>query len=70
MPLFVSVLLCFGVVVLWSCEGVPNKSPCQRGTEGLTGHLVLMGVAFTLDQGGASIFLNGQAAGVASAARA
>lgn len=70
MPLFVSVRLCFDVVVLWSLKGMQNKSPCQRGAEGLTGHLVLMGVAFTLDQGGASIFLNGQAAGVAGAARA
>lgn len=67
---FAPVRLCFDVVVVWSCEGVQNKSPCQRGAEGLIGHLVLMDVAFALDQGDASIFLNGQAVGVAGAARA
>ncbi|KSX08618.1 hypothetical protein APT79_09145 [Enterobacter sp. K66-74] len=69
MPLFASVRLCLDVIARWSGEGVEKKSPCQRGAEGLIWRLAFGLAALTLWQGGASIFLNGQAAvdGVARA---
>lgn len=69
MPFFASLRLCFDAVALWSGEGVEKKSPCQRGAEGLVWRLAFSLVVLTLCQGGASIFLNGQAAvdGVARA---
>ena len=69
MPFFASVKLCFNAVAWWSGEWVEKKSPCQRGAEGLIWRLYFGLVALALWQGGASIFLNVQAAvdGVARA---
>ncbi|WP_276866616.1 hypothetical protein, partial [Enterobacter oligotrophicus] len=69
MRFFASVRPCFDAVALWSGEGMEKKSPCQRGAEGLVWRLAFGLAASTLWQGGASIFLNGQAAvdGVARA---
>lgn len=69
MPFFAPVRLCFDAVAWWSGEGMEKKSPCQRGAEGLIGRLDFGLAAFTRWQGGASVFLNGQAAvdGVARA---
>lgn len=69
MPFFASVPLCFDVIARWSGVGVEKKSPCQHSAEGLIWRLAFGLAALTLWQGGASIFLNGQAA-VDGAARA
>lgn len=68
MPFFASVRLCFDAVLLWSGEGM-EKSPCQRGAEGLLWRLAFGLAVLTLWQGESSIFLNGQAV-VDGAARA